>query len=293
MTTLLSQLRSSCFSSFCRFGSFVCPPWLVSVFMSFASSLCSSAAFGSTLPPRFPSLLSLHLAAMDHAQGRAFHHHLARAISTIWRGFCPFSHHPLSLTTGPRNILFLVNLRLIGDFILLSPYLWLQIHRLWSHMEDSHHVLFPTLSTISDPLQRTPLIDRGLSLRILHIPPPLLAGHLFLILCLFTRTLWLIHILNPDLCLTFQAFQLGQPSRYLCGPKKAPAWSMTRNPRRNTRLKPYLPLLHQHPVDRKTRVTYRWMMTLTTPTRGNLIELLQSVVGQKRLPQLRHLLHPS
>ena len=148
-------------------------------------------------------------------------------------------------------------------------------------MEDSHHVLSPTLSTISDPLQRTPLIDRGLSLRILHIPPPLLAGHLLLIRCLFTRTLWLIHILNLDLCLTFQAFQLGQPSRYLCGPNNAPAWSMTRNQRRNTRLKPYLPLLHQHPVDRKTRVTYRWMMTLTTPTRGNLIELLQSVLGTR------------
>ena len=167
-------------------------------------------------------------------------------ISIIWQGFCPFSNHPLSLTTAPHIIPFLANPRLTGDFILLFPYLWPQLHRPWSHMEDFLHVLSQILSSTSDPLQHTRPIVQVLLLQILHIPPLLLTGHLFLILRLFTRTLWLIHILNPDLCLTFPAFQLGQPSRYLFGPNNAPARSMIRNRRRNTRLRPHLPLLHQH-----------------------------------------------
>ena len=194
--------------------------------------------------------------------------------------------------TGYHQILYLVNLHLIGAFTLLSPYLWLQIHQVWCHMEDFHHVLSQTPSRISDPLQPTRLLARVLLQQILHILPLLLVGRLSPILCLSIRKQLLIHTLNPDLCLIFHVLQLGQPSRCPFGPNNELAWLMTRNQRRNTRLSPCWPPLHQHLADRKIRVTCRWMMTLMTPKQWNPIELPQSVLAQTKLPQLQHHLHP-
>ena len=142
-------------------------------------------------------------------------------ISTIWRGFCPFSNHPLNLMTGHHRPRVLVNPHLTEVSIRLYPYLWPLIHRPCFPMVDFHHVSLPILNNISDPLQPTPLLVRDLFRQTIHPHPPLHVAHPYLTLSLSIRNLLLIHIQNPDLYLTFHGLRPEPPSRCLFDPNNA------------------------------------------------------------------------
>ena len=74
---------------------------------------------------------------MDHAQGRAFHHHLARAIMHLnhLAGLLPFFEPSIEWEDSMPSPHFRLERPTPRGLLLLSLYLLAQLHQLWCHME--------------------------------------------------------------------------------------------------------------------------------------------------------------
>ena len=187
--------------------------------------------------------------------------------------------------TAPHVRLYLRSPPLIVAFTRLYHSLPHRHHQAWSLMEVSHHGSSPTLNQTFVLLLHTSLLHPTLWLTTQHIrwmlfahipfqgpPPPA------------PRRLW-IHIPNPDLFLMVPQYRLVLPSRYLSDQNNAAVLLMTHSQRRKSRPKITQPPQQWLLVHRPIQATYPWTTNLMTLTLVNIVDTLQPVRRQGKVPQ--------
>ena len=155
--SLLSFLS---FSSPPLFRFFLSLSLVIVAFLLLVSSFpCSAFWLKFRSAPVF-SLVLHPIVIMDHAQGRAFHHHLARAIMHLnhLASLLPFFEPPFEWEDSMPSSHFRLEGQCPGDFTLLSLYRQVRFHPQWCHMEDFRPTWWSTRNQIFVP-----------SLRIQHI----------------------------------------------------------------------------------------------------------------------------